>query len=49
MNNALELEKGEWSGTEPPQQNSEGQYKTDLAHHLYNMVKQNLDVAATIR
>ena len=48
MTNALELERREWFGTEPPKQNSEEQYKTDLAQHLYNMIKQNLDVATTI-
>ena len=49
MDKALELEKREWTRNEPPEQDGESHYKTELPHLLHDMIKQNLDVAATIK
>ncbi|XP_064082051.1 exocyst complex component 3-like isoform X5 [Macrobrachium nipponense] len=48
MARALELEEKEWYRSEPPQQDSDSHYKTELPQLIHDMVKQNLDVAATI-
>ncbi|KAB7502632.1 Exocyst complex component 3 [Armadillidium nasatum] len=48
MARALELEEKEWVRPEPPQQDGDAHYKTELPHLLHDMMRQNLDVAATI-
>lgn len=48
MARALELEEKEWYRSEPPQQDSDSHYKIELPQLIHDMVRQNLDVAATI-
>lgn len=49
MGRALELEEKEWYRDEPPQQDSESHYKTELPQLIHDMIRQNLEVAGTIR
>ncbi|KAK3868957.1 hypothetical protein Pcinc_025706 [Petrolisthes cinctipes] len=48
MTKALEIEEREWYRSEPPQQDADAHYKTELPHLIHDMVRQNLEVAATI-
>lgn len=48
MLRALELEEQEWYRAEPPQQDSDDHYKTELPHLLHDMIRQNMDVSAII-
>ncbi|XP_063597351.1 exocyst complex component 3-like [Penaeus indicus] len=48
MGRALELEEKEWYRDEPPQQDSESHYKTELPQLIHDMIRQNLEVAGTI-
>ena len=49
MNKALEIEEKEWYRPEPPQQDPDSHYKTELPHLIQDMIRQNLEVANTIR
>lgn len=50
MTKALEIEEREWYRSEPPQQDpQDAHYKTELPHIIHDMVRQNLEVAGTIR
>lgn len=49
MSKALEIEEKEWYRSEPPQQDADSHYKTELPQLIHDMIRQNLDVAATIR
>lgn len=49
MNKALEIEEKEWYRPEPPQQDSDSHYKTELPQLIHDMIRQNLEVANTIR
>ncbi|XP_050707871.1 exocyst complex component 3-like [Eriocheir sinensis] len=48
MNKALEIEEKEWYRPEPPQQDSDSHYKTELPQLIHDMIRQNLEVANTI-
>ncbi|XP_045583111.1 exocyst complex component 3 isoform X1 [Procambarus clarkii] len=48
MSKALEIEEKEWYRSEPPQQDADSHYKTELPQLIHDMIRQNLDVAATI-
>ena len=49
LGKALELEEAEWRRPQPPDTDSSDRYKTELPYTLHQMVKQNIDVASTIR
>ncbi|KAK8375438.1 hypothetical protein O3P69_008347 [Scylla paramamosain] len=47
MTKALEIEEKEWYRSEPPQQDPDSHYKTEVPQLIHDMIRQNLEVANT--